>query len=348
VDGIKCKRPARYWKQWQSEIPGQEQITEWFVEESLGIAVVCGPVSGNLEIIDIDEGQLMRPYCDLVEERAPGLMARLCVVESPRPGYQIAYRCEIIGRNQPLAAHEVPAKPEEIELKPTKDKDGKQILDRFGKPRFHRKAHQNDAGQWVVKKVRIETRGSGGYACAVGSPARIHRLNKPYRFVNLDYSRLPTITPEEREVLFDVARSFDRMPPKPVRPIAERPQRPEFQRVASSNGCRACNDFWLCSRHDFDERGNVREVLENAGWVYVGEGQYGESWRHPNTENDSSATLFPDGGFLVFSTSTEFEAGQGYRPHAVFAVLECNGDFSRAARVLGNKGFGQKRARNAA
>ena len=44
--------------------------------------------------------------------------------------------------------------------------------------------------------------------------------------------------------------------------------------------------------------------------------------------------------FTVFTTSTDFIANKGYNPSAVYAILECNGDFSLAAKKLLQEGFG--------
>jgi hypothetical protein len=48
------------------------------------------------------------------------------------------------------------------------------------------------------------------------------------------------------------------------------------------------------------------------------------------------------GFFSVFSTSTEFEPERGYRPSAVFAILECKNDFSEAGRKLYDLGYGDR------
>ncbi|MCZ7635710.1 MAG: hypothetical protein M5U12_06510 [Verrucomicrobia bacterium] len=49
------------------------------------------------------------------------------------------------------------------------------------------------------------------------------------------------------------------------------------------------------------------------------------------------------GRFWVFTTSTAFEAQHVYRPWHVFAVLECGGDFTAAARRLVELGYGATR-----
>jgi hypothetical protein len=67
----------------------------------------------------------------------------------------------------------------------------------------------------------------------------------------------------------------------------------------------------------------------------------GKHWRRPGKDTGISASwdIVP-GRFWCWSTSTPFESSKGYRPWHVFAVLECGGDFTEAARTLGKMGYG--------
>ncbi len=69
-----------------------------------GLAVVCGPVSGNLEVLDLEAAAPLEEFHQLVEMRAPGLIARLPRVRTPTGGRHIPYRCDVIEGNQKLAA----------------------------------------------------------------------------------------------------------------------------------------------------------------------------------------------------------------------------------------------------
>ncbi|MDY7108772.1 MAG: bifunctional DNA primase/polymerase [Planctomycetota bacterium] len=53
----KGKRPAiRSWKPYQSRRAGAEEVTEWYANgDADGVAVICGPVSGNLTCRDFDD-----------------------------------------------------------------------------------------------------------------------------------------------------------------------------------------------------------------------------------------------------------------------------------------------------
>jgi hypothetical protein len=64
------------WKPYQTRLATDEELVHWFSKPNVGLAIVAGEVSGNLEILDIDEPALVRPWYELVEREAPGLVSR--------------------------------------------------------------------------------------------------------------------------------------------------------------------------------------------------------------------------------------------------------------------------------
>lgn len=172
------KAPAlRAWNWLEAELPTPDHVTEWFdVASPPGIAIICGAVSGNLELIDFDRraDELFPAWRDLVEADSPGLVERLSVVRTPRPGYHVRYRCT-----------EVPI-PGNVKL-------------------------AEDPSAPRNERTLIETRGEGGYALAPGSPPECHENNYTYDHVaGPPLTELSVITAEEREVLLRCARAFDR------------------------------------------------------------------------------------------------------------------------------------------
>src|SRR5919108_2445157 len=95
------KRPAiTSWKAYQTRLPTPEEWIAWEASRRCGLAVVLGPVSRNAEVIDIDDPSVLRPWYDLVEAMAPGLVARLVIVKTPTDGRHLYYRCPGIEGNQ--------------------------------------------------------------------------------------------------------------------------------------------------------------------------------------------------------------------------------------------------------
>jgi predicted P-loop ATPase len=102
------KQPFRPWAEYQTKIaPISEWHSHYCTQGTVGI--ICGRISGNLEIIDIDvkndpNGTIMDEFVNLIPHN---LYSRLLVQTTPNYGYHIIYRCPdvIIEKNQKLALH---------------------------------------------------------------------------------------------------------------------------------------------------------------------------------------------------------------------------------------------------
>ena len=69
--------------------------------------------------------------------------------------------------------------------------------------------------------------------------------------------------------------------------------------------------------------------------------------RPGGTKAESSGNYNTNLGlFKCFSTSTVFESEKAYTPFAVYTLLEHDGDFSKAASTLYEKGFGERQEKN--
>lgn len=160
----------------------------------------------------------------------------------------------------------------------------------------------------------IETRGEGGLFLCAPTPG--------YDLEQGSFEHIPLLTAAEREFMLEVAWSLNLyMPPvvDSVGPTGEPGQ--------------------LRPGDDFNERGDVRVVLQRHGWTLV-RGGTNEYWRRPGKTSGWSATL-KDRVFYVFSANAApFDSNRPYSPFAVYTLLEHAGDFEAAARQLRNEGFG--------
>ena len=167
TDGSKA--PALAWKPYQTRQPAPQELHSWCAR-GWGIGIIGGAVSGNLEILDCDAPELFAPWCDMMEELAPGLVQRLPLVKTPSNGRHVYYRCDEIAGNQKLA----------------------QRLKADG-----------------MAKTLIETRGEGGYVLSPICPPACHPLKKPYMLLDGDLADISRITTDERAFLLNAARSFN-------------------------------------------------------------------------------------------------------------------------------------------
>ena len=315
IDGTKAPS-IDSWKDYQSRKPTPKEVEGWYGGgKTRGIAVLMGEISGNAETIDFDLEPLFDPFRAALEERVPGLFARLVQVGTPRPGYQIAYRCKLIGRNRGVAFAERPATEEDVENK---------------------RAYANDQGEMVVRYASIETRGEGGYVIGVGSPARVHKNNRPYKFLNGDYERTPVITVGERDIIFEICESLSELP---IAPESRADDETEIRRRERKPGDP------LLPGDDYNARGDIKALLTKYGWTYCGDSRKGELWARPGKDASEgwSATLFPNGNLYVFSSSAHPLPqcdGHALTPFFIYTTYEHGGDFKAAAKALAKAGFG--------
>jgi hypothetical protein len=290
------KAPLVGWHRYQRTRATATEFADWvrqFRGTDAGLAIVAGRASGNAEDLDFDAAALVDPWTAMVEQITPGLVARLPAVRTPRPGMAFWYRCRTIASNQKLA----------------------QTLDSDGRP-----------------KTLIETRGLGGYAIIPPSPPACHPLHKPYELLRSDLTKIPEISPDERDVLLSCAKSFNTY----VNPT----------KVVSGYTVKANSSTLPGDRPGDIFAGAVSwaELLEHHGWTLAGSRAGLTFWCRPGKTKGYSATtgLGHHGEDLlyVFSTNAQpFEAETCYTKFGAYCVLEHGGNFQRAAKLLAVKGY---------
>lgn len=169
------------------------------------------------------------------------------------------------------------------------------------------------SGRFEITMTLIETRGEGGLFLCAPTPG--------YHLEQGSFVSLPVLTAAERSVLVEAACALTETMPPPSRvPI-------------SLPGEGRPGD-------DFNERGDVRQLLERHGWQRVRGGE-NEYWRRPGKEHGWSASLRNNQLFVFSSNAVPFEPDRAYGPFSVYALLEHGGDFAAAATALRLQGYGQ-------
>src|SRR5690625_3723916 len=163
----------------------------------------------------------------------------------------------------------------------------------------------------------IETRGNGGYIIAYDTEAIIQS---------------PLLSNDKIDVLLRLSESFCRIGKKKKEREFTSPSLTQNRTSGDSPG------------DDFNFRGDIFSLLRAHGWRQEGK----HTWRRPGKDHGTSATWdrLP-GKFYVFSSNAyPFEANESYSPFAVYATLECGGDFQEAARRLREEGYGDDTRRD--
>lgn len=192
------------------------------------------------------------------------------------------------------------------------------------------------AARWVVDPKTggigeevdtiIEVRAEGQYALCPPSPG--------YELIQGSLLEIPMISYESHQRLVTIAEMFHTAIQNPL-------PEPELQTKKSrkSDG--------LSPGDDFNERGDYEKILVKHGWMLVHSNGDKAYWKHPTTEHATSATWNCMPGlpnrFYCFSPNTPFTKKKPYHKFAIYAVLECDGDFTLAAKQLAEQGYGEQR-----
>lgn len=317
------KRPDGRWLDYQRQRPDEAQVRQWYASGRHGVGLLCGVVSGGLEMLELEgravEEGLWREMCEEAERRGlSGLLDRIVggySERTPGEGVHLLYRCEQIEGNRKLARR--PATEAELVADPQ---------DRI--------------------KVLIETRGEGGFTIVAPSHGPVHPTGRPWTLLCGGFASIATITPAERGALHDLCREFDRVESDAAKPTGLDELWREF---------RARNDTesWIDEVvDDYNARTAWADVL--TGWQHNHTSAGVDYWTRPGKRpgEGHSATTNAKGTdrLIVFSSSTPFDSEphdgkmSSYDRFGAYAVLEHHGDRVEAAKALRDAGYGPPRA----
>lgn len=300
--GDGSKAPDALWKAYQTTPAGPTQINRWFTGQHQGFGVICGAVSGNLEMLEV-EGRALSQVSDLSNALTGHGLGNLwtaidagCVEATPGTGIHWHYRVK-----------DGPAKPN---------------------IRLASRINSNNEVE-----VLWETRGEGGFTILAPSNGTTHPSGKPWVRMGGGPDTIPTITVAQRDTLHNIITAlFDQLPPI-------EPPRPRQAGAGEGGGPRPGDHYnqkatWeeILEPHGWTKTGR-RTNNNSQGWTRPG--------KNPR-EGISATTRQTDSGdwFYVFTTSSLFNAGQAYSKFVAYTLLEHAGDYSAAARALRREGYG--------
>lgn len=182
-----AKTPYPKWKEYQNrQILEHELYNQLETFNTGAIAIICGKISGNLEVIDVDVKNypgIDAVLFDEIKTLYPNIWHSLRIHRSPSGGYHILYKVlgEVPG-NKKLAGRETTEQEKENYSKLFPDKK---------RP--------------LTEVNFIETRGEGGYVLA--PPSMGYSVFKD--------GEIPVLTWEERCSIIAICTSLNRIQPKP-------------------------------------------------------------------------------------------------------------------------------------
>ena len=303
------KKPAVRWAEFQARSPEPGEVEQWWSNgRQYGLAIICGSISGNLEMTEIEgraatAGSLLKIEQAMEQVGATAIWNSLTthgyMEMSPSGGIHFLYRvCDAnVPGNQKIAVG-----PD----------------------------HQ----------VLAETRGEGGYVIVAPTSGLCHPTGDSWTLLKGEIGQLPQLTWRERCLLHEGLKLALDDPPASAALAVVRPApslTPPPIQEASGAG--------LSPNDDFEARTDWAEILEPHGWRLESERNGERYWTRPDKDPrlGASATTGYHGDrdrLYVFSTSTVFQAEVSYTKYMAWTILNFGGDKQSATRELVRRGFG--------
>ncbi|MEU0691942.1 phage/plasmid primase, P4 family [Streptomyces uncialis] len=327
------KRPQGAWQQYQTERADGQQLGSWFAAGHPGIGVVCGSVSGGLEMLElegraVDEGVLDQLVEILLASGLDGLWQRIAsgwLERSPSGGLHLHYRVE--GGppgNTKLASR--PARDDEL-------------------TQAERELLARHTSKKIVRPL-IETRGEGGFVVTAPSHGPVHPTGRAYELLAGGPAATPTISADEHQALHTICRMIDSVPvDEPPTAPAAGPTPLDDATAFLFSGTGDASHTGLTPGDDFEQRTTWADILQPHGWRLLFTSGQTHYWQRPGKSGkEPSATTgraMDRDRLYVFTTSTEFVPERPYTKFGAHTLLNHGGDHSAAASALRHRGYGQ-------
>lgn len=279
------------WKNYRKRLPTDVEIRAWFTNEHDALCLVCGKVSGNLEVIDFDHGgELFEAWRSQIPN---DILNKLLIEKTPSGGYHVAYRSEEDSCGSVKLAEGI-----------------------------------RETGKY---QTLIEIRGEGGLF--------LYAPSRDYTLLQGNYTQLPVLTPSERDTVLRVAHNMDARPKQSTIAATSSgtSQTISYTHLGNTN-------FEIMPGEDYNAKADSRDLLIQHGWQPMGiQSDGSEFFRRTGKLEGGHSASYKDKVLYVFSSNAyPFEVEKGYSPFQIYVLLEHNGDFTKAAATLAERGYSKE------
>ena len=316
------KKPQMDWKQYQQTRATREKVAQWFkTSPNSGIAVICGTVSGNLEMAEIEAAATTSEHLDRVEDAmvSHGVQEAWRMLQddgymefTPSGGIHFLYR---------ISDHEVPGNTKIANRPPN--------------------AEELEESPKLRSVTLAETRGEGGFVIVSPTQGTVHKSGDAWTAAPGSIEgKIPTITWATRNLLHRaLSEALDEMP-----------EMPAFEPRQMTQVSRPAGD--ILPGEDFNNRESWDNLLMDYGWQYHSVNvQGGDLWTRPGKRviDGHSASLGTHGSdnLYVWSSAADLPTHNPLSKFAFYAHMEHRGDFSAAGRALYALGYGTRAQKSA-
>jgi len=309
------KRPAVRWGEYITHVPTLEQVDHWWNNgQEYGLALICGAVSGNLEMTELEARACDPERLSEVEQaiHSMGVGDIWSILTSgymewtPSGGIHFLYR---------ITDHPVPG--------------------------------NEKIAQDATNLVLAETRGEGGYVIVAPTSGPVHITGEPWTLVHGDFGKVPEITWEQRCLFHQSLRTALDSNAGGPNPLSGRLPAPLPEQ--SSPGPPRLSGATLTPGDDFELRTDWSDILEPHGWTLESQRGQERHWTRPGKSRREGASATTGRAndrdrLYVFTTSTAFDANACYTKFAAHTILNFGGDYRAAALDLSRQGYGTRAA----
>jgi P4 family phage/plasmid primase-like protien len=313
------KKPQGEWKHYQTERASRDKVAQWFkTSPKSGVGIICGKVSGNLELLELESKASDSDSLDKIEVECGkrGVLEAWRMLQSdgymqasPSGGIHLVYR---IGDGFPVPGNT------KIANRPPNDEEL--------------------AENPKLRSVTLaETRGEGGYFVAAPTSGAVHKSGESWSVLNGVIGDFLVLPYSVRNLIHDaIHAALDTMPVEMPRTAPERPAEPR-----SPGG--------LMPGEDWAQQTSWSSLLTSYGWSYVENRGAEELWSRPGKDprEGHSASLYYEGSdnLYCWSSSTDLPLEKPISKFAFYTFMEHRGDFSAAGRALRAQGYGSPMVR---
>lgn len=318
------KKPSMDWKLLQSKPLSSDQVRwHWRPGQQVGVAAICGKVSGNLEMAELEmdaasgaDLAAVREECVArgIEHVWDELMNDGYAEWTPSGGIHLMYR---------VPEHDIPGNTK-LAMRIAGE-------DEYTDDERGVKERNPNATIW---RTRAETRGEGGYVVVAPTGGNCHKTGENWQVFAGEIGVLPTITWSQRQALHAaITAALDQTPPPA--PAAPRQE----VAIIRTDGELRPGDDWE-NKTDWDEG-----WFTGQGWTVSHRLGSETFWVRPgkNAKDGHSASTGYNGEkdrLYVWSSSTGLPTEQPLTKFYVYAHYHHRGDMKAAASALRRQHFG--------
>ena len=308
----KMKQPAiSNWRELQTRPMNEQEINKNF-RRCYGIALLMGGPP-NLFGVDFDLKYSLNPnlYDEIKAQVPVEILKKTYVQKTMNDGYHWIYKVpktRMFG-NEKFANRYTTAYEKHLVY-----------MEYYSDPKTRDTAMKTGANHKSL--VLVESRSGSEDRCGG------YVLMPPTTGYEHVYGKINELTEEEYDTLVEIFRSFN-----------------EVKELGKVDKKYDDYEWKISPWEDFNERGDVVQLLMDSGWTYDPKMETSKNirWKRPGATSGSSALFDKDTRiFNCFSTSTSLSIDKGYNAVGLYIELETDGNAKLAYSNLINLGFGVK------